>query len=200
MFFILYLYFQKILKGFKDLFRDLITLDRSILLEKPRVEIPIDINVTIKKRIVIDCANDEDVVGSIKLFAGSTPPKSWKICDGSLLLICNYPDLYRVIGCIYGGDGRTTFALPDMRGRVAVGSGKGDNLTHRHLSESYGTETIYININQLPLEISENVSRSGRPAQHQSVTKITSHSGINNMQPSLTLNYIICCEGRPLIL
>lgn len=186
------LYFQKFFERVKEFF-----LKSS---RKEIIVIPLHLNVTVKKRIITDYANDEDVVGTIKLFAGATPPKSWKFCDGSLLLICSYPELYRVIGSMYGGDGIRTFALPDLRGRTAVGSGKGQGLSHRHLSQVYGTETVIIDVNQLPIAISDNVSRAGKKADNQSVSKVSQQTEVNNMQPSLTLNYIICCEGRPLIL
>lgn len=60
-------------------------------------------------------------VGQIALFAGSFPPVNWKFCDGSLLNIQSYQALYALIGTIYGGDGVTTFGLPNLRGRIAVG-------------------------------------------------------------------------------
>lgn len=80
--------------------------------------------------------------GVIQMFAGSTAPSGWLICDGSTVSRRIYSDLFKVIGTTYGaGDGNTTFTLPDMRGRVPMGVGTGAGLTARTLGTTYGTET-----------------------------------------------------------
>jgi len=69
----------------------------------------------------------EGIIGFTTLFAGNYAPIGWAICDGSLLLVSAYPKLFSVIGNTYGGDGKRTFALPDLRGRAIAGAGKGDS-------------------------------------------------------------------------
>jgi microcystin-dependent protein len=64
----------------------------------------------------------DEIIGIIKLFAGKFAPKDWAFCDGSLLQINQYQSLYSIIGTTYGGDGRTTFALPDLRSRAPIGA------------------------------------------------------------------------------
>lgn len=81
-------------------------------------------------------------VGEIRLFAGLYPPANWHLCDGSVLKIADYQVLYAVIGAVYGGDGTTTFGLPDLRGRVPIGQGQGTGLTNRVLSQKGGAETV----------------------------------------------------------
>ena len=83
----------------------------------------------------------EELIGTIKLFAGNFAPHGWLICDGRLLNITQNAALFSIIGTTYGGDGRTTFALPDLRGRVPVGFGQ-SQLPHEsfrvvHLTKNY---------------------------------------------------------------
>ncbi len=82
-----------------------------------------------------------DLPGEIKMFAGDTAPTGYLFCDGQLLQIESYPDLFDVLDIAYGGDGRFTFALPDLRGRVALGEGTGPELSMRDLGERAGRET-----------------------------------------------------------
>ncbi len=89
-------------------------------------------------------------IGEIKVFSGNFEPDGWLYCNGLLLPIYKYPELFSVIGNTYGGDGRMTFALPDMRGRVPMGEGAGAGLTSRQLGEKGGTETVTLTESQLP--------------------------------------------------
>jgi len=70
-------------------------------------------------------------IAEIRLFAGNFPPAGWAFCDGSLLPISEYDTLFNLIGTTYGGDGQTTFALPDLRGRVQIGIGQVTGLSNR---------------------------------------------------------------------
>ena len=83
----------------------------------------------------------EELIGTIKLFAGNFAPHGWLICDGRLLNITQNAALFSIIGTTYGGDGRTTFALPDLRGRVPVGFGQSqlphESLRVVHLTKNY---------------------------------------------------------------
>ncbi|MHC4691225.1 MAG: phage tail protein [Planctomycetota bacterium] len=74
------------------------------------------------------------LIGEIKVFSGNCEPDGWMYCNGLLIRISKYPELFSVIGNTYGGDGLTTFALPDLRGRVPMGEGTGVGLTNRKLS------------------------------------------------------------------
>ncbi|WP_317195601.1 phage tail protein [Echinicola shivajiensis] len=184
-------------------------------------------------------------MATVKMFAGNFEPRGWMYCDGRLLPISQYSALFSLIGTIYGGDGRTTFALPDLRGRVPLGPGNGPGLTPRREGEKSGSETNTMNIMNMPshnhaavvndfkadilvsneegteetpgtngattLAASTNGGRgvgiynSGAP----SVTLNTGNGGsanvtiannggsqpVNNMQPYLGINFIICVQG-----
>lgn len=84
-------------------------------------------------------------IGEIRIFAGSFAPAGWAFCDGGLLPISENDILFVVIGTTYGGDGQSTFALPDLRGRVPVHQGNGSTL-----AESGGVESVTLTVNQIP--------------------------------------------------
>lgn len=92
----------------------------------------------------------EPFVGEIRMFAGNFAPRSWAFCDGQLLAISQNDALFSLLGTIYGGDGRTTFGLPDMRGRVPVHAGQGPGLPQRRLGAEGGQETVTLNVNSIP--------------------------------------------------
>jgi microcystin-dependent protein len=92
----------------------------------------------------------EGFLGEVKLFAGNFAPRNWFFCDGQLLPISENSALFSILGTMYGGDGRTTFALPDLRGRTAAGSGTGPGLTNRPQGQKFGTETTLISPNNIP--------------------------------------------------
>ena len=89
-------------------------------------------------------------IAQIKLFAGNFAPRGWALCHGQLLAISGNSALFSLVGTTYGGDGRTTFALPDLRGRVAVSSGQGPGLSNRPLGSRSGVESVTLNQLQLP--------------------------------------------------
>lgn len=84
----------------------------------------------------------ENFVGEVRLFAGNYAPENWHLCDGSLLKVSDYNLLFSLLGATYGGDGQTTFGLPDLRGRVPVGQGSGPGLTPRKVGTFGGEETV----------------------------------------------------------
>src|SRR5882762_1788020 len=84
-------------------------------------------------------------VGEIRMFAGNFPPNGWMFCDGQLLPISENETLFQLIGTTYGGDGQSTFALPDLRGRLPIHQGSGFIL-----AETGGSEEITLTVNQLP--------------------------------------------------
>ncbi len=83
----------------------------------------------------------DPALAEIILFGGNFAPRSWAFCDGQLLAVSQNSALFSLLGTTYGGDGRTTFALPDLRGRVAIHSGSGPGLTTRQLGSRGGAET-----------------------------------------------------------
>lgn len=92
----------------------------------------------------------DSYVGEIRIFAGIRPPRNWHFCDGSKLPITEYQALFSLLGTVWGGDGRTTFGIPDLRGRLAVGQGTGPGLTPRVLAQTGGTETVTITAAAMP--------------------------------------------------
>lgn len=86
-------------------------------------------------------SSSDPFIGEIIFFGGNFAPRNWAFCDGQLLPISSNSALFSILGTIYGGDGRTSFALPDMRGRVPMHAGNAPGLTNRRLGERVGTET-----------------------------------------------------------
>ena len=91
----------------------------------------------------------EPYVGEIRMFAGNFAPRGWAFCDGQLLAVSQNDALFSLLGTIYGGDGRTTFGLPDVRGRVPVHQGTGPGLSQRRLGSKGGSEDVTLTSNQL---------------------------------------------------
>ena len=89
-------------------------------------------------------------IGQIQTFGFSFAPRGWAKCDGQLLQISSNTALFSLLGTTYGGDGRTTFGLPDLRGRVALHQGTGPGLTNRKLGQKGGAETVLLNANTMP--------------------------------------------------
>ena len=154
------------------------------------------------------------------MFAGNFAPRGWAFCAGQLLPVSQNTALYSILGTTYGGDGRTTFALPDLRGRVPLGVGKGPGMTLRNLGQRGGAETHTLTIAQMPAHRHwvKSFSRKGTSAspvgnvwavsapQSYSRTSNAKMGGRaigpagrgrphNNMQPFLGINYIICLQG-----
>lgn len=157
-------------------------------------------------------------VGEIRMFAGNFAPAGWMFCEGQLLPISENETLFNLIGTTYGGDGQSTFALPDLRGRVPVHMGNGFTL-----AETGGVETVTLTANQIPshshpwlgstgLATSETPSASNMLGQTestnytsddqslanmaaQSVTSIGGSQPHNNMQPYLCIDFIISLFG-----
>ena len=92
----------------------------------------------------------EEYMGIIKFFAGGFVPQNYMACNGALLPINQYSALYALLGTTYGGDGQTTFALPDLRSRIPVGTGQGPGLSNYVQGQVSGTEQVTLTINNLP--------------------------------------------------
>lgn len=164
----------------------------------------------------------DQFVGEIRIFAGNYEPNGWAFCDGRLLPIQRYTTLYSILGVNYGGDGKTTFALPDLRGAAAMHQGQGPGLSPRTLGEKVGSKTVTLLSTEMPSHYHQAQNQatantanpggaiwsdlSGRnpnlysPSPNVDMNPIA--IGIsgrsqphNNMQPYLGLNFIIALEG-----
>ena len=89
-------------------------------------------------------------IGQVVLFAGNFAPRNWAFCNGQIMSINQNTALFSILGTTYGGNGQTTFALPDLRGRVPVSAGQGPGLSNYVLGEMIGTENVTLTINQMP--------------------------------------------------
>ena len=107
------------------------------------------------------------------MFAGNFAPRGWAFCDGQLLPISSNSALFSLLGTIYGGDGRTTFALPDLRGRVAIHEGNGPGLSPYNLGQRGGQETVTLTTSQMPNHTHAHQVRLGAGVGDQSI-------GVNN--------------------
>ncbi|MBZ0305164.1 MAG: tail fiber protein [Anaerolineae bacterium] len=89
-------------------------------------------------------------VGEIRMFGGNFAPAGWAFCEGQLLPISEYETLFNLIGTTYGGDGESTFAMPDLRGRIPIHQGQGPGLSSYILAETGGVESVTLAVSQLP--------------------------------------------------
>ncbi len=160
----------------------------------------------------------EGMIGEIRLFGGNFAPRSWARCDGQLLPISQNSALFSILGTSFGGDGRTTFGLPDLRGRVPVHVGNGPGLTDRRLGEKGGQETVTLTVNQMPnhnhqLTVSGESPSTKQPsagfaavgeyydptgnatAPANSIGNTGGNQPVSTVQPFLAINYIICLQG-----
>jgi microcystin-dependent protein len=92
----------------------------------------------------------EPFLGQIQAFGFNFAPRGWASCDGQLMPISQYQALYSLLGTIYGGDGRTSFGLPDLRGRFAIGHGNGPGLSPATLGAKGGANQVTLTVNNLP--------------------------------------------------
>jgi microcystin-dependent protein len=92
----------------------------------------------------------EGTIGEIRMFAGNFNPRTWAFCQAQLLPIAQNTALFSILGTTYGGNGQTTFGLPDFRGRVAVGTGQGPGLPNVQLGEMAGTTTVTLLSTNMP--------------------------------------------------
>ena len=92
----------------------------------------------------------EPLIGSVDLWAPNFVPRGWAFCAGQLISISQNTALFSLIGTYYGGNGQTTFGLPDMRGRVPVGVGQGPGLSNYNIGQIGGTENVTLTLAQMP--------------------------------------------------
>ncbi|SNR47376.1 phage tail protein [Flavobacterium sp. ov086] len=92
----------------------------------------------------------EGTIGEIRLFAGSFAPRNWSYCNGNLIAIQSNTALFSILGTYYGGNGTTSFGLPDLRGRVALGNGQGPGLSDYSLGDMAGASSISLTVAEIP--------------------------------------------------
>ncbi len=161
----------------------------------------------------------EPFLAQIAIFGFNFPPRGWATCDGQILPINQNQSLYSLLGTTYGGDGRTTFALPELRGRVPIHKGSSNSTDHT-LGSKAGDETITLTIPQIPnhthdlkgtnnaassTDASNNVlakgggnfyANFGTPAAMGAASVSTvGGQAHDNMQPYLVLNFCIAVQG-----
>lgn len=160
----------------------------------------------------------EPFLSEIKIVSFNFPPKGWALCNGQLLPINQNQALFALLGTVYGGNGQTNFALPNLRGRTPVSFGSGHDL-----GEAAGSTAVTINIQQLPthlhflqgstatatLDAPANTTLLGgsapndlytgpttlSPLNQGTVTSVGGSQAHNNMMPYLVLNFIIALQG-----
>jgi microcystin-dependent protein len=92
----------------------------------------------------------EPFIGQIQIFPYNFAPRGWAFCQGQIMSIAQNTALFALLGTTFGGNGQTTFALPDLRSRIPVGAGQGPGLSSYDLGEQTGTETVTLTTNQMP--------------------------------------------------
>jgi microcystin-dependent protein len=165
----------------------------------------------------------EPFIAEIRIFAGNFAPRGWAFCNGQLLPVSQNTALFSLIGTTYGGDGRTTTALPNLQGRAPMHPGRGPGLTDRRLGERGGVETVTLSEAQMPqhthtlrassedgdvrVAVGNALARPPSGTAYQSSgsnlvdisTQALPNAGgsqaHNNMQPFLTINFIIALVG-----
>lgn len=114
----------------------------------------------------------DQYVGEIRPTAFNFAPAGWALCQGQLLPISQYSTLFSLLGVSYGGNGTTTFALPDLRGRVGIGIGNGIGLSPYLIGESAGSEAATLTLNQMPIHThlaTANSNPGGNTSPHGSI-------------------------------
>ncbi|MBS1797257.1 MAG: phage tail protein [Acidobacteria bacterium] len=161
-------------------------------------------------------------IGEIRMFGGNYAPVNWALCNGQLIPISQNTALFSILGTMYGGNGTSTFALPNLQGRAPVMAGQGPGLTPRSVGETGGSSAVTLNSTQLPVhnhtipsttnagtdqspnqEMFGSAGR-GRPPIYSSTLPTVQmlptgpaggNSPHNNLQPYLAVTFIICQFG-----
>ena len=174
----------------------------------------------------------EGTIGVVTPWAANFAPLGWMFCQGQILSIAEYSTVFSLLGTTYGGDGVNTFALPDFRGRIALGTGQGPGLSNQVLGQMMGTEGNTITQGQMAQHthtlsvkaaVQGNVNSANSAAPQNNYPAISpaaiyssqptagvfgttlpatvtvgaagANTPLNNIQPVLCLNYVICIEG-----
>lgn len=163
-------------------------------------------------------------VAEVRIFPFNFAPKGWAFCDGQLLPISQNTALFSLLGTTYGGDGKSTFALPDLQGRAAMHPGQGQGLSLRDLGEQGGSDTVTLLESEMPAHTHQVnalgvLSTTSSPSTQTALSRSVNGSAYadatsgfqtfapealspaggslphNNLQPYLTLNYCIALQG-----
>ena len=165
----------------------------------------------------------EPFIAEIRIFASNFAPRGWAFCNGQLLPIAQNTALFAIIGTTYGGDGRTTTALPNLQGRAPMHPGSGPGLTTRRLGEKGGSDTVTLSEAQMPSHthtlralsapasvfaptadttlarsVGGNAYQTSSPDTTLNAGTVLSTGGSqahNNTQPFLAMNFIIALTG-----
>jgi microcystin-dependent protein len=166
----------------------------------------------------------DQFLAEIRIFPFNFPPTGWAFCDGQIMPISQNTALFALLGTTYGGDGKSTFALPNMQGNAPMQPGQGQGLSLRDLGEMSGSESITLLLSEIPVhthnlmavsqpgDLADPTGRSiaraatGNPFQsvtNQNVVQMAPQAVApaggslphNNMQPYLTLNFCIALQG-----
>ncbi len=165
----------------------------------------------------------EPFIAEIRIFAGNFAPRSWAFCNGQLLPIAQNTALFSLIGTTYGGDGRTTTALPNLKGKAPMHPGRGPGLTARRLGQTGGVETVTLTEAQMPAHthtmgaapapanqddassasilsrtVGANIFAAASSLESMASQTLPAAGGSqahNNMQPYLAMNFIIALQG-----
>jgi microcystin-dependent protein len=164
----------------------------------------------------------DQFVAEIRIFTGNFAPKGWAFCNGQLLPISQNTALFSLLGTTYGGDGKSTFALPDLQGMAPMFYGQGAGLSLYDLGETSGSQTVTLLESEMPAHrhavgvVADLATSGGIPGAQSALaianiptynaaanttmspTELTPFGGTqphNNMQPYLTLNFIIALQG-----
>jgi len=164
-------------------------------------------------------------LGEIRMFAGTFAPNDWLFCNGQLLPISRFTALFSLLGTMYGGDGKTNFALPNLQGRAPMNFGAGPGLTQRYVGEEGGSESVTLQVNEMPAHthlpacantIDGSESPEGAawskadglpgPQMYSNLAPNVAMNPLaiapegasqphNSMQPYTAVNFIICMNG-----
>jgi microcystin-dependent protein len=162
-------------------------------------------------------------VAEIRMFAGNFAPTGWAMCNGQLMPIAQNTALFSLLGTTYGGDGKSTFALPNLEGSAPMHAGDGSGLSQRFLGEQSGTESVTLLQTELPSHNHTAMGHSGLSTQTDPTAHVWSGSNVskqwlaapdagkfmnpaalnlsggglphNNLQPFLVVTFIIALQG-----
>ncbi len=159
-------------------------------------------------------------IGEIQAFGMNFCPRGWAATDGQLLPISSNTALFSLIGTMYGGDGRTTFALPDLRGRTIIGKGQGPGLSSRRIGARGGQESVVLSVQQIPSHSHKLVAKKGRATRkvaesnqlaagtgiyrakgddillkNEAISKTGAGQAHDNMMPYTVITYCIALYG-----
>ena len=165
----------------------------------------------------------EGYLAQILMFGGNFAPRNWVFCDGQLLAISQFSALFSLLGTTYGGDGRTTFGIPEMRGRVPMHAGNGPGLSNRPLGQRAGSENTTLTTAQIPSHnhpTSVEVNNQDGEEANVAGQFISNHPGAfnengitgqtlggvsagnaggggshTNIQPFTVVNFVLCVSG-----